>query len=144
MNGSQNYMTKKLLLYIHIRETGIKSKIQSFTHSHLKCNFQGFMSIYLLILLEAMLPCAALYTAPHDAQITKNTFLLQILLRSVNAGCRNAAFPFTLIMLMKHNYIQIFLVQTSRNNQSHNFSRAFFTELLSNFCRNAVKSVPNK
>ena len=55
------------------------------------------MSIYLLILLEAMLPCAALYTAPHDAQITKNTFLLQILLRSVNAGCRNAAFPFTLI-----------------------------------------------
>ena len=67
------------------------------------------MSIYLLILLEAMLPCAALYTTQHDAQMTKNTFLLQIRLRSVNSGCRNAAFPFTLIMLMKRKYITNFL-----------------------------------
>ena len=34
-----------------------------------------------------------------------STALFQILLRSVNSGCRNAAFPFTLIMLMRRKYI---------------------------------------
>ena len=67
------------------------------------------MSIYSPIVLEAMLPFAALCTTLHDAQMTKNTFLMRILLRSVLAGCRRTKICTSKRKMLKIEKLEKFL-----------------------------------